>query len=268
MRKRLLSFLQRVYSDFLMPDRSEEYRRLVSTALRSGYQVVGVKEFHQMILHQPGDLQLLLILRHDIDTDPGYARVFWQIEKDLGVNSSFYFRQSTLDVDLMQEIELSGSEASYHYEELATLAKKHCLKSRERVLLYLGEARDLLRGNLGRLRTQTGLPMTTLAAHGDFVNRRLDMRNQELLADQEFRRELGVEYEVYDPGPENLEAARFSDAPYPHFWRPASPLHAIEAGLPVVYVLTHPRHWCSHVIPNLKDDANRFIEGVRYARCR
>lgn len=67
--------------------------------------------------------------RHDIDTDVGGARAFFEIEKALGIRASYYFRLSTIDRDLMREINSYGSEVGYHYEELATHAKRYGLNT-------------------------------------------------------------------------------------------------------------------------------------------
>ncbi len=69
------------------------------------------------------------MLRHDVDTDPGTAAAMWDIERELGVESSYFFRLSTLAPALMADIAAGGSEASYHYEEVATVAKRRRLRT-------------------------------------------------------------------------------------------------------------------------------------------
>ena len=93
-----------------------------------------------------------MVLRHDVDTDPTTAAAMWQIARSLGVRASFYFRLSTLDIDLMRRIAESGSEAGYHYEEAATVAKRERLRTRERALQEMPRMRDLFRRNLDDLR--------------------------------------------------------------------------------------------------------------------
>mgnify|MGYP006145381963 CR=1 FL=1 len=70
----------------------------------------------------PRELPVVLVHRHDIDTDLPTARRMFALEQKHGVRASYYFRLSTLDFGLMRDIERYGSEASYHYEEIATYA--------------------------------------------------------------------------------------------------------------------------------------------------
>src|SRR5215470_5987150 len=175
----------RIYADFFMPSRLETYREFLCNAIYYGYEICSVDFLWQKIKNN-GEIESqkkYLVLRHDIDTDPTTAKAMWCIEKALGVRSSYYFRLSTIDISLMQEIEFSGGEASYHFEEIAMLAKQKRLKRRENVLPYMPYIRSMFKDNLDLLRKQSGLPMKIVAAHGDFANRKLGMFNWELLQD-------------------------------------------------------------------------------------
>jgi hypothetical protein len=70
----------------------------------------------------------VLVHRHDIDSDLRTARKMFALEVKHGVQASYYFRLSTLDYGFMRDIEAAGGEASYHYEEVATYAKRHRLR--------------------------------------------------------------------------------------------------------------------------------------------
>src|SRR5262249_30731149 len=138
----------------------------------------------------------LLVLRHDVDTDCATARCMWRIERPLGIRSSYYFRLSTLDIPFMREIERDGGEASYHYEELATFAKRTRSTNPADVLANLALIRKSFQRNLTRLRKRSGLPITIVASHGDFANRKLSLCNWLILQDHAFRDEVNVELEV------------------------------------------------------------------------
>lgn len=189
----------------------------------------------------------------------------WEIEKAIGMQTSYYFRLSTFDIPMMQEIESEGGEASYHYEELATYAKRNGLGNRETVLSALDIIREAFVQNLIRLRKQSGIPMRIVASHGDWINRRLGLPNWVILKDPVFRQEVKVELEVYDREFMRFVTSRYSDAPYPTFWRPGDPLNSILAGEKVVYILVHPRHWQRNVPVNLMDDIGRLWEGIAFS---
>ena len=65
-----------------------------------------------------------------------------------GVHGSYYFRLSTLDRSLTQRIRAQGSEAGYHFEELATYAKRHGLRSADEVEAHVPAMRDEFRRNV------------------------------------------------------------------------------------------------------------------------
>jgi len=205
-----------------------------------------------------------MILRHDVDSDAATAEIMWSIEQEFGAKSSFYFRLRTLDFDLMRSIEQSGSEASYHYEELATFAKQHRIKQAEALLALMPEIQRVFCKNIRMLKQQSGLPMASVAAHGDFANRHLRMPNWLLLESAELREELGIEVEAYDKQLMKSVTSRHSDAQYPDLWSPTDPLEAVRRSEPVIYVLTHPGRWRRNQVELLRQDTVRLVEGIRY----
>ncbi len=255
----------RVYGDFLMRSRLDEYERLLESAVGARYRISSVGSFWRRV--QGGGLdaaERYLVLRHDIDTDPRTAAAMWAIDRRLGVEGSYFFRLTTLEPQLMAEIAAAGSEASYHYEELSSVAKRRGLRSRAEALAHLAEARDLFAENVRRLRATTGLPMRVVASHGDFANRRLGVANWVLLADPAFRREVDVELETYDQALLGRLPHRYTDAPHPRYWAPADPAAAIDAGEPVISILVHPRHWRADPGVNARDAVRRIAEGIRF----
>ena len=267
---KLIRLWSRVYAEFLMPSRLSIHRDLLHEVLARGYEICSVASFWDKI--KSGQLQpdrKYFVLRHDVDTDVTAARSMWAIEQVLGVTSSYYFRLSTIDIPLMQEIERSGGEASYHFEELAAMAKEMRLKSRADVLPKIPEMRERFKSNLNSLRDRSGLPMKTVASHGDFVNRKLRMPNWEILADELFRQKVGVELEVYDEAFNRHISSRHADAGYhPNLWKPENPLKALESGAAAIHVLVHPGNWRANPKENLVNDINRALEGLRFAVTR
>ncbi len=261
----LRRLVDRLHSDFLMDSRLGLYRQLVSSALAAGYRIHSVAGLWGLI--ERGGLDPArrhLVLRHDVDTDPRTAAAMWQIDRELGVESSYFFRLSTMAPALMASIAAGGSEASYHYEEMATVAKRRGLRTRAEALDHVPEARALFATNLQRLRSATGLPMRVVAAHGDFVNRRLGVPSSVILEDPDLRSALGIDLETYDQAYLSRLPSRHSDAPYPQFWVPSDPAGSIRAGEPVISVLIHPRHWRVDRRINARDDLERMIEGLRF----
>lgn len=249
-----------------MPSRLPLFERLVATALQRGYSIASVRDYWRVINEQaPEPERRYLILRHDVDTDPATARRMLEIERAAGVtSSSYYFRLSTLDVLLMREIEEGGGEASYHYEELATLMKRCRPRTREAAMELVPEAREAFRGNLDHVRARTNLAISTVAAHGDFANRALGVFNWEVLGDRDFRREVGVDLEAYDDEFMGHVTSHHWDTAPPRHWIPMDPAVALARGERVVYLLVHPRHWHVARLANARDDLGRLRDAVLF----
>ena len=228
--------LNRLYSDYLMPSRLGQYTALLEQAKDAGYAQLSLRSF----LGAPS--ARALVHRHDIDSDVRTARKMFDIETRLGVTASYYFRLSTLDRGFMRAIEDYGSEASYHYEEAADFAKRHGIRDGAALRRRFPEVRACFAANCARVAALVGAPLTTVASHGDFVNRRLQVINHELLQDADLRAACGIRWEAYDA--EVL--ARFdlyiSDKPHPRYYDPVSPFTALGRYRRIC-LLTHPVQW-------------------------
>lgn len=73
--KKLTLIWHRIYSDFIMPSRLEEYSSLLEKALKHGYRVYSIERFWAKIKANSVESGVkYLILRHDVDTDTSCAR--------------------------------------------------------------------------------------------------------------------------------------------------------------------------------------------------
>lgn len=145
--------MQRFYADVLMPSRLGEYENFLTFALEHEYQTSSILQFWKLtgggLVRPPGKA---LLIRHDVDTDPATAAQMWRLENALSVRHSCDFRLSTLDIPLMKRIENSGSEASCHYEELATVCKRDRIRSRGEVMKRIPDMQQEFAGNISWLR--------------------------------------------------------------------------------------------------------------------
>jgi hypothetical protein len=251
--------LNRLYSDYLMPSRLREYESLLVQARQAGYRQLSVRSFYRAMREAGAHADKVLVHRHDIDSDLRTARKMFALETRHGVSASYYFRLSTLDYGFMREIEAAGSEASYHYEEVATFAKRHRLRRGDEVRARFPEIRELFVRNFTRIRDQLGLPMTTVASHGDFANRRLKVINHELLRDPELRRRCGIECESYDGELLRHIDLYISDRPYPVYYVPLSPFEALGRHQRICF-LTHPVQWETNWLESTRCNMVRLAE--------
>lgn len=256
------TMLRRLYCDYLMPSQLAAYEKLVCAAQKAGYEQTSVRHYHDMV----GSAALperVIVHRHDIDTDLRTTRKLFEIEKKHGVKSSFYFRLCTLNIELMRQIEEYGSEASYHYEELATFAKKHKIKDAAALRSRLPEIRTDFAANFSRIEQRMGRKLRTVAGHGDFANRKLKVNNTEILADPALRQQCGIEVESYDRAlMENIDIY-ITDRPPPQCYYPTSPLEALGK-YRRIYLLTHPRQVETNWKENTKENLFRVYENLTW----
>jgi hypothetical protein len=258
---------QRIYCDYLRTERLDEFRGLLRRAVELGYETLTLSAFAALLdTGKAAAPERVLLLRHDVDTDVARARRMWQIERELGVVGTYFFRRATWDLPFMRQLAADGHEVGYHYEELATLVKQRGAATADEARALIAPARERLRADLIELRAHSAMPLDVLASHGDFANRRVDVSNAELLEDRRFRAEIGVRLEAYDL--EEHVDARASDNACPDAWQPLDPLRAIERGTPVVELLVHPRAWGAAPAVNGRADLARMTEGCRNARRR
>ncbi len=185
-----------------------------------------------------------------------------EIEKEIGAKCSYYFRLRTMDVPFMKKIEDEGGEASYHYEEISDYIIKHRLKSKEKIYANIDEIRESFKVNLGLMRSITGLPCVTVASHGEWVNRRIGIKNTELMS-KELRREMGIAREVYDEEAMKFVDVRFADQGKNNFIDEI--MATVSTKHPrTVYILTHPAQWRADFVGSVKLDFRRIMDEIYY----
>jgi len=255
------TLLDKLYNGYLMPSRLGLYDSFVRKALESGYIQTSVRNYFKSLHNNEYLNKKIIVHRHDVDTDVRTAKKIFEIEKKHNIKSSFYFRITTLDFDFMRQIEDYGSEASYHYEEIATFAKKKHIKDPVEIRRRLSEIRNDFFINFNSIERQLGIKIVTVASHGDFANRQLKLINHEILNDSELRKRCGIECESYDQSLLNNFDIYISDRPYPQRYSPISPFEAIGQHNRI-YLLTHPEQWETNWKENTKHNLRRLYEGV------
>ena len=255
------TLLNRIYSDYLMPSRLAQYERLLQAAADAGYRQQSIRDF---LLPAPAAGRgPTLVHRHDIDSDVRTAAKMFAVEARHGITASYYFRLSTLDIGLMREIEAYGSEASYHFEEVADFAKRHHIKDPDEVRKRFPLIRTQFRQNLERIEAAMERKLCTVASHGDFANRRLKVVNHEILDDQAFRARCGIACETYDAALLSQFDLYISDRPHPVYFHPIAP-HEALGRYQAICLLTHPVQWETNWRENTRCNVRRLVEDLAW----
>lgn len=181
------------------------YRRLLETLKKRGYDFITFQDYQSFKLsmlndpHRGGQSSMyanskiknqnskIIILRHDVDRKPENALRTAQMENELGIKSTYYFRivPESFDEKIIREIAGLGHEIGYHYEEVDTVyrqvkSKKLKVKSKTKILRQAQNdsgaieqssneaiiilAFELFKKNLEKLRRI--VPINTICMHG------------------------------------------------------------------------------------------------------
>lgn len=255
----IFSIKNRIVADYFVKSRLGEYKRLIEFFLRKGFVFLTLSDYYNSYYSKNAKAdEKIILFRHDIDTDPDLARKMFEIELAYKVPSTFYFRLSTIKGRFAREIKAGGSEVGYHFEEIASFAKKNKIHDRETLKKFYPEIRAIFISNFKKFQEEIGFKVNSVSSHGDFINRRLNVINYEIL-DQDTRKLSNILFEAYDLLPSFDDY--LSDLPYPEFWKKNPYLSGDKK---VICLLTHPRHWKSNPLLNTQANIQRLIEDILY----
>jgi len=244
-----------------MPDRIPEYRDLLLNAQRRGYVFLTMTELASVARGLMRPPSLALVLRNDVDTDISTARLMFETERELGITSTYYFRLSTLDESLIRDMINHGTEVGYHFEEVATFAKRLGLRNSADVESNMESIRAHFRQNIEWFKSKVGSFPRTVASHGDFCNRVLHITNS-CIIDDDIRREYDIIAEVYDEWLISPVTLRLSDTDAPKWWVPFPLSEALAENPTCLYLLVHPRQWRANSRENFQAEVIRLAEGA------
>jgi len=174
------------------------YKRLITGLIFQGYEFQTFSEFAGKPVKQA------VIIRHDVDRKPGNALKMAQLEKQVGINGTYYFRAlpGSFDKKVIEQIAGMGHEIGYHYENLSTVARRKEYRKREtaadnrdpkdrnRKFLYKSALNDFKK-NLEMFRKL--VPIKTICMHGSPLSR---FDNRDLWKVYDYR-DFGIECEPY-----------------------------------------------------------------------
>lgn len=92
----------------------KKYKELISALKDAGYEFVTYAEYCEGLRTDK-----LVVMRHDVDRSVERARRLAEVENEMGVKASYYFREKFIGDDVVCIASL-GHEVGYHYEELVT----------------------------------------------------------------------------------------------------------------------------------------------------
>jgi len=249
--------------NYFMADRLPEYRQLLMTILERGYRFMPMADFARLVRGRNPPEGRVALLRIDVDSDPrGAARMF-EVERELGIRSTYYLRLSTIDRQLIAAMTQHGTEVGYHFEEASTLARRRGIGNAADVERCRDILREHFRKNVTLFGKRAGVTPRTVAAHGDFLNRKLGISNN-FFIDDALLDELGVVAEAYQKWLVSRVSARIADRPPPRKWQPQPPEEVLKSSPAALSLVIHPRQWVRSPSANARADLHRVWAETEY----
>jgi hypothetical protein len=256
----------RIYQNYMMNSRVPVFRELLKLLGDAGYKFLTVNELVSK-LQSPRPLpDKTAVIRCDVDSDIRTAMLMLEVASQQNAVMSWYWRLSTLNPAAMLQMAHAGHENGYHFEELATVAKREGISTKEDIERLLPAMRDAFCRNIEDKYAQAaGSLPRTIASHGDFANRLLKQDNS-IVVDATIRVKYGIVADIsHDNDIWSHFTRIFSDVEAPHWWVPSSPLVAPPSGPDVTYILVHPRQYHARIVANTMLDVERALEAVAYS---
>lgn len=106
-----------------------QYRSLLESLLQQGYQFLTFEQYcdpknlpYSLISSSPHHTKHI-VLRHDVDLKAANSLATAQIEHELGIRATYYFRvvPQSNQPDIIRAIAALGHEIGYHYEDMALM---------------------------------------------------------------------------------------------------------------------------------------------------
>jgi 2-polyprenyl-3-methyl-5-hydroxy-6-metoxy-1,4-benzoquinol methylase len=233
---------RRLLARTLSRARWREYRELLEGARKHRYDLWSLEDW---LLSRGAPRARVAILRHDVDQHPRSALPMLEIERELGVRSTWYFRWRTASPTVIDAVRDAGGQVAFHYETLTRLARERGLSPSDVDGALVAEARELLRREIAAFQNAFG-PIRSVAPHGD--TRIPGVSNQILLAGEDCH-DYAIALDANDAIDGHPVGLWLTDRSLPDGrWKEGlDPTRVFAAGTTPVLLLTHPNNWCSGV---------------------
>lgn len=230
---------QFVMKTIIKNDRLNAYEKYIRYAIENGYSVCSMIEFYKE--RQTGKH---FVLRHDVDHRCSATKKMFLLEKALGVHSTYYFRKSTIDVELMNQMIDSGFEVGFHYETLSDYANDRDLSNITQA--DIRKCRDILKAEIKQFNSLIKKPISSIVSHGAPKNDEVGASNNVILENQKYD-DFGIEFEGYDKDLyANYVDVHIMDGNIRRnygFSYVDTPMDAVARDERNIVLLAHPNHW-------------------------
>lgn len=224
----------------LFNNRLEKYKYYIEYARKNGYQILSLENFYRLKDKREGRH---FVLRHDVDHLGLCTRKMFEVEKEMGVISTYYFRFSTIDKEIIQEMLNAGFSVGLHFETIADYAREHHIKNKNEIDMKL--MKQLLKGEVQRFEDIIGQKIYSCCSHGALENAMLGISNNAITEKADMS-VFGLEFEAYDKELYEFVDCHIMDGSLIcnfGFSYADTPITAIDDKKSNIVFLSHPNHW-------------------------
>jgi len=227
----------------LFNTRLKDYKLFLSYAKEQRYEILPLGEFYRLGNRRGGGKNHL-VLRHDVDWPGESTRRLFETEKSLGVRSTYYFRFSTIDKLLIDEMIEAGFEVGLHFETISDIIREQQLTDKNQ--LKMDYAFERFREDIRRFEEITGHKILTCCSHGAPENVKLGISNNSLTEGTNLS-DYGIQFEAYDKDMYSKDVdCHIMDATLLFnygFSYVDTPISAVNHQYQNIIFLSHPNHW-------------------------
>lgn len=229
-----------VIGTILLNGRLRKYKQYIQYAREHGYQVISLEEFYKLPDRRDGKH---FVLRHDVDHTGIWTKKMFEAERDVNVKSTYYFRFSTIDKELIKEMLDSGFEVGLHFETIADYAKAHNIKDKSEIDIEL--MKQQLKEDIRKFEEIIGHKTFSCCSHGTPENSKLGISNNAITEHADLL-EFGLGFEAYQKEMYEFVDCHIMDGSIIRnfgFSYADTPITAVENGYVNIIFLSHPNHW-------------------------
>ena len=107
------------------------YRLLLQTLIKGNYNFLTLRDYVESLNHTITKNEHLIILRHDVDRLKFNSLYFAEIQHNIGIKGTYFFRivPQSFDEKVIEKIASLGHEIGYHYEDIDLAYKELRMKN-------------------------------------------------------------------------------------------------------------------------------------------
>ena len=229
-----------VIGTLLFNNRLKRYEEYIEYAKKKGYEIISLEKFYNLSDRRSNKH---FIMRHDVDSYELSTRKMFEKEKKMGISSTYYFRKSTVDKHLIDEMIDADFEVGFHFETIANYVREKGNVKKNQIDYELMSER--LKCEIQEFEMIIGHKIHSICSHGADENINLGVSNNTITEERDMCI-FGVDFEAYSEKIYKDIDCHIMDCTITRGYGFAyydNPYSAVDEGFSNILFLSHPEHW-------------------------